>query len=131
MAAEDSGLAVPALGGEPGVHSARYGGRPDDRSRNEFLLERMRPLEGEARAAYYEAVVVLRSPDEAEHSFTGRVDGLVAKEPEGARRLWVDPIFFHPGLGRTFGSVSQEEKDRYSHRGQAVRELRRYLEGVL
>jgi XTP/dITP diphosphohydrolase len=59
VAAEDSGLVVPALGGEPGVYSARYGGRPDDVARNAYLLERMAGLSGNDRAAYYEAVIVL------------------------------------------------------------------------
>lgn len=131
VAAEDSGIVVPALDGEPGVQSARYGGRRDDLSRKELLLERMRLLEGETRAAYYEAAVVLRTPDGTENSFMGRVHGFVAKEADGTGGFGYDPIFFHPGLGKTFGHASQEEKDRYSHRGQAVRELRHYLEEVL
>ena len=74
VAAEDSGLVVPALGGEPGVYSARYGGRPDDASRNAYLLERMRDLQGDDRSAYYEAAVVLLCPGGAEEVFTGRVE---------------------------------------------------------
>lgn len=128
VAAEDSGLVVPALGGEPGVYSARYGGRPDDLSRNELLLERMSHLEGEARAAHYEAVVVLRSPDGSERVFTGRVHGLIATEPHGKGGFGYDPVFFHPGLGKTFGLADQEEKDSRSHRGEAMRKMRAYLE---
>jgi XTP/dITP diphosphohydrolase len=131
VAAEDSGIVVPALGGEPGVHSARYGGGRDDVEHNELLLEKMRALEGEARAVYYEAVVVLRSPDGSENAFTGQVHGFIAKEAEGTEGFGYDPVFFHPGLGRTFGRASREEKDAISHRGVAIRKMRAYLEEVL
>jgi XTP/dITP diphosphohydrolase len=128
VAAEDSGIVVPALGGEPGVYSARYGGLQDDKARNALLLERMRGLVGEARAAYYEAVVLLLDPSGEEHVFTGRVHGFVAETPEGEGGFGYDPIFFHAPSGTTFGCVSQVHKDRYSHRGEAVRALRAYLE---
>jgi XTP/dITP diphosphohydrolase len=128
VAAEDSGLVVPALGGEPGVYSARYGGRPDDASRNNLLLERMLYVKGEDRAAHYEAVVVLRSPDGSERTFTGRVDGLIALEPHGEGGFGYDPVFFHPALGMTFGLAGDWEKDALSHRGEAVRKMRAYIE---
>jgi XTP/dITP diphosphohydrolase len=128
VAAEDSGLVVPALGGEPGVFSARYGGRPDDASRNAYLLERMRDLQGDARSAYYEAAVVLLCPDGGEEVFTGRVSGMIASLPDGTGGFGYDPLFFHPGLGRTFGNATRAEKDHLSHRGKAVRALREYLE---
>jgi len=131
VAAEDSGIVVPALGGEPGVYSARYGGRPDDLSRNELLLERMAGLEGQARAAYYEAVVVLLEPGGTERLFRGRVHGFIAETSEGSRGFGYDPLFFHPEIGKTFGRASQEEKDRLSHRGEAIRALRSYLETVV
>jgi XTP/dITP diphosphohydrolase len=131
VAAEDSGIVVPALGGEPGVYSARYGGRADDKARNELLLERMRTLEGEDRAAYYEAVVVLLNPQGAERSFMGRVHGAIAHSPQGAGGFGYDPVFFHPESGTTFGCVTQKQKDQYSHRGQAVLQMKRFLEGVL
>jgi len=129
VAAEDSGLVVPALGGEPGVLSARYGGLKDDTSRNALLLERMRGLEGQARNAYYEAVVVLLCPDGSEEVFTGRVKGSIAPQPDGTGGFGYDPLFVHPDLGRTFGNASQYEKDLLSHRGRAMRSLREYLEG--
>ena len=88
-------------------------------------------MEGEARAAYYEAAVVLRTPDGTENSFMGRVHGFVAKKADGTGGFGYDPIFFHPGLGRTFGRASREEKDRYSHRGEAIRKMREHLEQVL
>jgi len=130
-AAEDSGIVVPALGGEPGVYSARYGGEKDDLARNELLLRRMRGLVGDDRAAYYEAAVVLIAPDGLEHLFTGRVHGLITTEAQGTGGFGYDPIFHHRELGRTFGLATQEEKDRLSHRGEAVRKLRQHLEDIL
>lgn len=131
VAAEDSGIVVPALQGEPGVHSARYGGLRGDEERNRLLLHRMRELRGEERRAFYQAVVVLLEPDGEEKVFTGRVDGRIAEAPSGQGGFGYDPLFFHPPSGTTFGRLSPKEKDRYSHRGLAVRALKRYLEGVL
>jgi XTP/dITP diphosphohydrolase len=127
VAAEDSGLVVPALGGEPGVYSARYGGRPDDASRNAYLLERMRDLQGDARSAYYEAAVVLRCPDGREEVFMGRVSGIIAGVADGTGGFGYDPLFLHQGLGRTFGNATRAEKDHLSHRGKAVRALRDFV----
>ncbi len=131
VAAEDSGIVVPALGGEPGVYSARYGGTRDNDAHNALLLERMKGLTGKDRAAYYEAVIVLMDPDGRESVFRGRVDGLIAEEPEGDGGFGYDPVFYHEELGRTFGCVSQADKDRFSHRGRAVQALRAHLEEVL
>ena len=127
-AAEDSGIVVPALGGEPGVYSARYGGLKDDKARNSLLLARMAKLEGQERAAYYEAVVALVGPGGLEEVFAGRVDGVIAQEPSGDGGFGYDPIFYHPALGKTFGHATRDEKDALSHRGIAVRALRSYLE---
>lgn len=131
VAAEDSGVVVPALGGEPGIYSARYGGLADDTARNALLLDRMRGLVGEDRAAHYEAVVVLLDPRGNERAFTGRVSGSIAPEPKGDGGFGYDPVFYHPESGTTFGCVTQEQKDRHSHRGKAVMALRRHLEEVL
>ena len=129
VAAEDSGLVVPALGGEPGVYSARYGGRPDDLARNAYLLHRMKDLIGPDRAAYYEAVVVLLDPSGREKTFSGQVHGTIAGAPDGPGGFGYDPLFIHPDLGRTFGNALKAEKDLLSHRGKAVRAMREYLEG--
>ncbi len=131
VAAEDSGIVVPALGGEPGVYSARYGGTRDNDAHNVLLLERMKAFKGEDRAAYYEAVVVLIDPTGGEAVFRGRVDGLITEKPEGTGGFGYDPVFFHKELGRTFGCVSQADKDRFSHRGRAIKALRSHLEEVL
>lgn len=131
IAAEDSGLVVPALRGEPGVFSARYGGLTDDVSRNALLIQRMELLHGKDRDAYYEAVVVLLNPRGDEQIFTGRVHGSIAPAPDGTGGFGYDPVFIHPDLGRTFGNASQYEKDLLSHRGKAIRAMREYLEGQL
>lgn len=129
VAAEDSGLVVPALRGEPGVRSARYGGTRDNAAHNVLLLEQMRGLEGEQRAAYYEAVVVLLDEAGRSHVFSGRVNGEIALKPKGSGGFGYDPVFFSAELGRTFGEAPAKDKDRLSHRGQALRALRLALEG--
>lgn len=131
VAAEDSGIVVPALGGEPGVYSARYGGKPDDLARNAYLLERMTGLAGPGRAAHYEAAVVLLDPSGHEETFSGQVHGTIATAPDGKGGFGYDPLFVHPDLGRTFGNAIQAEKDLLSHRGKALRAMREYLEGRL
>ncbi len=128
VAAEDSGLVVPALNGEPGVRSARYGGTRDNAAHNALLLEKMRGLPDFERAAYYEAVVVLLDEARRSHVFSGRAEGKIALEPRGSGGFGYDPIFFSDELGCTFGEAPAEEKDRLSHRGKALRALRRALE---
>lgn len=122
-AAEDSGIVVPALGGEPGVLSARYGGRTTDAERNGLLMERMAGLAGDARAAYYMAVVVLRGPDGRELTFEGRVEGFIAETPRGEGGFGYDPLFVDPASGRTFAELPPEAKDALSHRGRALEGL--------
>ncbi len=121
--ADDSGLVVPALGGEPGVHSARYGGRATDRERNVFLLERMRDLKGEARRARFVAVLALAYPDGHAEAYEGEVEGLILEAPRGEGGFGYDPLFWVPEAGKTFAEMTLEEKARYSHRGKALRAL--------
>lgn len=129
VAAEDSGLVVPALGGEPGVHSARWGGTRDDGAHNALLLERMAGKSGADRSCYYQAVIVLRSPEGGEWSCEGRTDGVVAECPAGEGGFGYDPLFFSEELGCTFGQAGPAAKDALSHRGRVLRSLRRLLEG--
>jgi XTP/dITP diphosphohydrolase len=128
VAAEDSGLVVPALGGAPGIYSARYGGLQDDTSRNALLLKNMADLHGPERQAYYEAVIVLIDPDGREVSFRGRCTGFIAEKPAGAGGFGYDPVFFRPDLNRTFAEVDSAAKDALSHRGEALDRMKRYLE---
>jgi XTP/dITP diphosphohydrolase len=126
-AAEDSGIVVPALGGEPGVLSARYGGRRTDEDRNDLLLQRIAEIPEADRAAYYVAVIVLRAPGGAEEVFEGRVDGSITTDPRGAGGFGYDPLFVDPGSGRTFAELSSEEKDSMSHRGRALRKMAAWM----
>ncbi len=130
VAAEDSGLVVPALGGEPGVLSARWGGTRDDAAHNALLLERLEGRRGASRAARYEAAVVLLDPGGAERSFAGRAEGAIAESPVGSGGFGYDPLFYSPELGCTFAQASAADKDRLSHRGRALRALRVWLEAA-
>lgn len=129
IAAEDSGLVVPALGGDPGVYSARYGGLDDDRARNDLLLKRMSGCVDDERVAYYEAVLVLLAPGGEDTVFRGRVWGRITQAPDGHAGFGYDPIFFHPSSKTTFGRLSREEKGRCSHRALAALAMKAYLEG--
>jgi XTP/dITP diphosphohydrolase len=129
-AAEDSGLVVPALGGEPGVFSARYGGRASDGERNALLLDRMAGLDGPARDAYYMAVIVLKGPDGAEVAFEGRVDGFITGAPRGEGGFGYDPIFEDPATGLTFAQLPPPAKDALSHRGRALGKMAEWM-GVI
>jgi XTP/dITP diphosphohydrolase len=129
--ADDSGLSVDALGGGPGLYSARFGGeRATDADRNALLLEKLAHVpRDERRARFTSAVAVARGGDllfEAEES----VEGLIADGLRGANGFGYDPLFFYPPFGRTFGEIPHEEKDRVSHRGKAFARLRRFLETI-
>ncbi len=127
VAAEDSGIVVPALGGDPGVYSARYGGLTDEVSRNNHLLEKLSPYKDDDRKAYYRAVVVLVDSRRREWVFEGRVDGIIAEEPHGEAGFGYDPIFYHPKSNCTFAQLPPDAKNRLSHRGMAIRSLKNYL----
>jgi len=129
VAAEDSGLVVPALGGDPGIYSARYGGLKSEKERNRLLLERMSGCVEEERIAYYEAVIVLTFAGSEEAVFRGRVHGRIADAPNGDGGFGYDPIFYHPPSKKTFGNLSPLEKGRYSHRALAALAMKAYLEG--
>jgi len=122
--ADDSGLVVPALGGAPGLLSARYSGTGDE-GNNALLLENMRDLRGDARAAFYIAVLVLlRGPeDPAPVISEGRWHGHIAAAPRGNRGFGYDPLFVPLSDTRHAAELSPEEKDRVSHRGVAIRHL--------
>jgi XTP/dITP diphosphohydrolase len=125
--ADDSGLTVAALGGRPGVQSARYGGpglSPADR--NQRLLEEM---EGKAdRGAAYVCVVALARPSEpASKVYLGRCEGRIARHPRGEGGFGYDPVFLLPD-GRSMAELPDEEKDATSHRGLAVAEMLRQFD---
>jgi XTP/dITP diphosphohydrolase len=126
--ADDSGLEVDALGGAPGVLSARFGGPDlDDAGRIRHLLGRLAGVEPARRTARFRCVIALLGLDGREHVVEGVVDGLIAEAPRGREGFGYDPVFLYPPLGRTFAELPDAEKARVSHRGRALREVRRLL----
>ena len=128
--ADDSGLVVEALGGAPGVYSARYAGEnATDRQRYTKLLDEMK---GRAdRQAVFECVLSLAVPTGAALTYEGRCQGLVAEKPAGSGGFGYDPVFYYPPLKKTFGELSREAKSRISHRGKALGELKAEFDKVL
>jgi len=126
--ADDSGIEVDALRGEPGVHSARYGGAGlDDAGRTRRLLEALAGVPDERRAARYVAVAVIARPDGVSRSFRGICEGRIARAPRGAGGFGYDPIFFYPPYGRTLAEVSEPDKIAVAHRGIAFRRFAAWL----
>ena len=126
---EDSGLCVPALGGAPGVYSARYAGvHGDDPANNAKLLGAMAGLSGRDRAAYYVSTAVLADPTgRVVASVEGRCHGIIVDAPRGSGGFGYDPLFLVPELGKTFGELPLETKQAMSHRGNAFQQLRPIL----
>lgn len=122
--ADDSGLEVDALRGDPGVLSARYGG-PDltDPERCTALLNALADTQDDKRTARFRCVLALASAGRTLATFDGAVSGSILREPRGANGFGYDPIFFHPESGRAFGELTRAEKERVSHRGRALRQL--------
>jgi XTP/dITP diphosphohydrolase len=128
--ADDSGLAVNALGGEPGVHSARYAGEyaSDEEKYNKLLKE----MKGQKdRSAYFECAIVIALPSGKSKSFSGRCEGTITFEPTGEDGFGYDPVFLYPPLNQTFSQISLEEKNKISHRGKAMAELKEKFNSVL
>ena len=127
---EDSGLCVPALGGAPGVYSARYAGtHGDDQANNDKLLREMAALTDADRAAYYVCTAVLADPTgKVVASVEGRCHGTIVTERRGAGGFGYDPLFLVPDHGKTFGELPPEVKQQMSHRAKAFAELRPVLE---
>lgn len=128
--ADDSGLVVAALGGAPGVVSARYAGPgATDAERCRRVLAEMT---GKAdRRAAFECVISVAVPTGAALTYEGRCEGLITEEPMGENGFGYDPIFYYPPLQKTFAQLSREEKGRVSHRGKALAELRSEFGKVL
>ncbi len=119
--AEDSGLVVDALGGKPGVHSARFA--PTDKERIEKLLRMLdsRPGPSSRSARFVSAICLLLPEDLIE--VTGEVQGELAQKPRGTHGFGYDPIFYYPPLGKTFAQMTVEEKNQISHRALALEKL--------
>ena len=123
--ADDTGLEVDALGGEPGVHSARFAGEGATYADNvEKLLGRLHGIEGAARTARFATVAIARWPDGREVAALGTVEGTIATSPRGNGGFGYDPVFVPDECdGRTFAELSPSEKHAVSHRGRAFRTL--------
>ena len=120
--ADDSGLCVDALNGGPGVYSARYGGEGlDDRGRCILLLQNMRGQT--TRAAHFACAIACVFPNGDALTAEGRCDGAIAFAPLGTEGFGYDPVFLVPGMGKTFGQLTGEEKSTISHRGRALRDF--------
>ena len=119
--ADDSGLEVDALGGEPGPLSARYAGEgASDRERTGYLLARLNGVPWERRLARFRCVIAVATPDGEVELCSGECPGVIAFEPRGRHGFGYDPVFYLPELGKTMAELPLVEKNKVSHRGQAA-----------
>ena len=128
--ADDSGLVVEALGGGPGVKSARYASEnATDQENIEKLLDEM---EGKNdRRAAFECVISIAVPSGPALTYEGRCEGEIAPEPKGVSGFGYDPVFYFPALGKTFAELTSEEKNRVSHRGKALAQVAAEFKKIL
>ena len=123
--ADDSGLAVDYLNGEPGVYSARYMG--EDTSyviKNKSIIDRLKGIQGSARSARFCCAIAAVFPDGSEAVTEGIIEGVIAESPSGEGGFGYDPIFYLPERGMTTAELSAEEKNAVSHRGNALRKMK-------
>lgn len=130
--ADDSGLEVDALGGAPGVHSARYAGEEtDDNANNRKLVEELAAIPEEERTGRFVCVAALVAPDGREWTERGVMEGRIVDEPRGQGGFGYDPHFVAAGETRTNAELAPADKDARSHRGAAFRAIRRRVEALL
>ncbi len=128
--ADDTGLLVDALGGEPGVRSARYAGDDaDDAANNRLLLERLAPVPEDKRTARFVTVLALAVPGEATVCFKGAASGVILPAARGENGFGYDPLFLSDDLGVTFAEAGADAKNAVSHRGRALQAFRLWLVG--
>jgi XTP/dITP diphosphohydrolase len=128
--ADDSGLMVDALGGKPGVRSARYAG--PDATDQQRVAKLLKAMQGQTnRKAAFECVISIAVPSGRALTYEARCEGLIAEVPAGEKGFGYDPIFFYPPLNKTFGQMTLAEKRGVSHRGKALNELRQEMDKVL
>lgn len=129
--ADDSGLEVDALGGAPGVHSARYaadqphlaGNNTDDEANNAKLIREIRRVPAERRTGRFVCVIAAARDGKTLQSFRGEADGVILDSPRGINGFGYDPLFYFPQIQKTFAELGAEEKAHYSHRGAAFRKF--------
>lgn len=127
--ADDSGLEIDALGGAPGVHSARYAAdqphaaecNTDDEANNARVLRELRSVPEQKRTARFVCVLVVARDGKTMNTFRGTAEGVILDAPRGLGGFGYDPLFYFPEIGKTFAELSAEEKAQYSHRGEAFR----------
>ncbi len=129
--ADDSGLEVRVLGGEPGHLSARYAGEGvSDRERNTYLLSKLDGVPREKREACFRCVIAIATPGGKVELCRGECEGFIAFEPKGKEGFGYDPIFYLPELGKTMAELTLEQKNEVSHRGKAARKACQVLESL-
>ena len=128
--ADDSGLIVEALDGAPGIHSARYAG--EDATDEQRYLKLLDDMEGKSnRKAAFECVISIAVPTGPALTYEARCEGLITTEPAGSNGFGYDPVFFYAPLNKTFAQITIKEKNRISHRGKALAELKSEFDKVL
>ncbi len=128
--ADDSGLEIDALGGEPGIYSARYMGEDTSYdTKNQNLIDRLDGVADEERTARFVCAMAAVFPDGTEKTFVKTMEGRIGYKIAGENGFGYDPIFFLPEYGKTSAEISPEEKNAISHRGKALRALAEYLSG--
>jgi XTP/dITP diphosphohydrolase len=128
--ADDSGLTVEVLDGAPGIHSARYAG--ENATDEQRYLQLLDEMEGKSnRKAAFECVISIAVPTGPALTYEARCEGLITTEPAGSNGFGYDPVFFYPPYNKTFAQITIEEKNRISHRGKALAELRSEFDKVL
>jgi XTP/dITP diphosphohydrolase len=133
VVADDSGICIEALNGEPGIHSARWAGEnKSDENLIQFTLDKMKNIPSDERQAYFICSLVLISPTKEEYIFEGRVNGNLTFAPQGINRpgLPYDLIFIPDGCSQTFAQMSDEAKNNLSHRGRALEKLKDFFNSV-
>lgn len=126
--ADDSGLEIDAFGGEPGIYSARYLG--EDTSyveKNQVILDRMGDIPEEKRSARFVCAIAAAFPNGQTRTTRGTMEGIIGYEAKGGNGFGYDPIFYLPELGKYSAQLSSEEKNKLSHRGEALRKMKEVL----
>jgi XTP/dITP diphosphohydrolase len=126
--ADDSGLEVDALGGEPGPRSHRFAGEgASDEDRINYLLAQLKDIPTGKRTARFRCVIAIAIPDGKVHTCSGECPGFITTEPKGSHGFGYDPVFYLPELGKTMAELTLEEKNKISHRARAAEKAREVL----
>ncbi len=129
--ADDSGLMVDYLNGDPGVYTARYAGENTTPMQGiEKLLKNLEGVPYEGRAAKFVSVIALILPDGREYSFEGECSGYITNILKGENGFGFDPVFYYPPLDKTFAELTDDEKNRVSHRSAAISKLAKFIENL-